>query len=73
MKNFTEKDVVPILESLEKQYDNILFEIWALNYHMRTQRSETMMMTPNERKYWIEELIKQREKESEEIKKSSKH
>jgi len=39
---------------------------------MNTQRSETMMMTPNERKFWIEELIKQREKESEEIKKSSK-
>ena len=72
MKNFTEKDVVPILKSLEKQHNNILFEIWALNYHMNTQRSESMMMTPNERKFWIEELIKQREKESEEIKKSSK-
>lgn len=72
MKNFTAKDVIPILESLEKQQTNILFEVWALNYHMQTQRSETMMMTPSERKYWIEELIKQREKESEEIKKSSK-
>ena len=72
MKNFTEKDVVPILKSLEKQNKNILFEVWALNYHMNTQRSETMMMTPDERKYWIDELIKQREKESEEIKKSSK-
>jgi hypothetical protein len=72
LKNFTEKDVVPILQSLEKQYNNILFEIWALNYHMQTQRSETMMMTPDERRYWIDELIKQREKESEEIKKSSK-
>lgn len=72
MKNFTEKDVVPILESLEKQNKNILFEVWALNYHMNTQRSETMMMTPDERKYWIEQLIDQREKESEEIKKASK-
>jgi len=72
LKNFTEKDVVPILKSLEKQHNNILFEVWALNYHMNTQRSESMMMTPNERKFWIEELIKQREKESEEIKKSSK-
>jgi hypothetical protein len=72
LKNFTAKDVVPILESLEKQNKNILFEVWALNYHMNTQRSETMMMTPDERKYWIDELIKQREKESEEIKKASK-
>jgi len=72
LKNFTAKDVVPILKSLEKQQENILYEVWALNYHMNTQRSETMMMTPDERKYWIDELIKQREKESEEIKKSSK-
>jgi len=39
---------------------------------MNSQRSEVMMMTPNERKFWVTELIKQREKESEEIKKSSK-
>ena len=49
-----------------------MFEIWALNYHMNTQRSESLMMSPMERKYWIEELVKQREKENEEIKKSSK-
>lgn len=72
MKNFTAKDVIPILRSLKKQNDNILFEVWALNYHMQTQRSETMMMMPDERKYWIEELVKQREKENEEIKKSTK-
>jgi len=72
LKNFTEHDVIPILKSLKIQQDNILFEIWALNYHMNTQRSETMLMTPDERKFWIEELIKQREKENEEIKKSSK-
>ena len=64
--------MVPILKSLKKQYENILFEVWALNYHMNTQRSETMMMTPDERKYWLNELIKQREKENEEIKKASK-
>lgn len=73
MKSFTEHDVTPILKSLEKQYQSIKFEIWALNYHMNTQRSETLMMTPNERKYWIEELIKQRERESAEIKKNTKH
>ena len=39
---------------------------------MNTQRSETMMMTPNERKYWIDELVKQREKENAEMKKASK-
>ncbi len=39
---------------------------------MNTQRSEVMMMTPDERKYWIEQLIKQREKENEEIKKSTR-
>ena len=72
MKNFRAKDVVPILDSLEKQAENILFEVWALNYHMNTQRSEAMMMTPSERKYWIEQLIKQREKENAEIKKHSK-
>lgn len=72
LKNFTEKDVIPVLESLEKQQTNINFEIWALNYHMNTQRSETMLMTPDERRYWIDQLIKQREKESEEIKKYSK-
>ena len=72
MKNFTEKDVIPILKSLEKQNENILFEIWALNYHMNTQRSESMMMTPDERKLWIDELIKQREKESAEIKKAAR-
>jgi len=72
LKNFTANDVVPILRSLKKQNENILFEIWALNYHMNTQRSESLMMTPNERKYWIDELIKQREKENNEIKKASK-
>ncbi len=72
MKNFTAKDVKPILKSLKSQNDNILFEVWALNYHMNTQRSETMMMMPDERKYWLNELIKQREKENEEIKKASK-
>ncbi len=72
MKNFTSKDVTPILKSIKKQHENILFEVWALNYHMNTQRSETMMMTPDERRYWLEELIKQREKENEEIKKASK-
>jgi hypothetical protein len=64
--------VKPILKSLKSQNDNILFEVWALNYHMNTQRSETMMMMPDERKYWLNELIKQREKENEEIKKASK-
>ena len=72
MRHFSEKDVKPILESLQKQTDNILFEIWALNYRMNTQRSETMMMTPYERKFWLDELIKQREKENEEMKKASK-
>lgn len=72
MKNFKEKDVKPILKSLEKQYENIEFEIWALNYHMQTQPSEAKMMTPKERKYWIDELVKQREKENEEIKKHRK-
>lgn len=72
MKNFTSKDVIPILKSLKAQNDNILFEVWALNYHMNTQRSESMMMTPTERKYWLDELIKQREKENEEIKNASK-
>lgn len=72
MKNFTEKDVKPILAALEKQQSNILYEVWALNYHMQTQRSETMIMTPNERRFWIDSLIKQREKENEEIKKASK-
>ena len=72
MKNFTENDVIPILESLQTQYDNILYEIWALNYHMNTQRSESLLMLPLERKFWIDELIKQRQKESDEIEKSSK-
>lgn len=72
MRNFTKKDVKPILKSLEKQAENINFEVWALNYHMHTQRSEAMLMTPNERKYWLEQLIKQREKENEEIRKSTK-
>ena len=72
MKNFKSKDVIPILKSLKHQNENILFEVWALNYHMNTQRSETMMMTPNERKYWIDELVKQREKENAEMKKASK-
>ena len=70
MKTFSEKDVLPILNKLKKQNDNILFEIWDLNYHMNTQRSESLMMTPTERKFWIDELIKQREKEAEEIKKN---
>ena len=70
MKTFSEKDVLPILNNLKKQNDSILFEIWALNYHMNTQRSESLMMTPTERKFWIDELIKQREKEAEEIKKN---
>ena len=70
MKTFSEKDVLPILNNLKKQNDNIIFEIWALNYHMNTQRSEALMMTPTERKFWIDELIKQREKEAEEIKKN---
>jgi len=72
LKNFTEKDVKPILKSLEDQTKNIQYEIWALNYHMNTQRSETLMMTPDERKFWIDELVKQREKENEEMKKASK-
>ena len=72
MKNFTATDVIPILKSLEKQNKNILFEIWALNYHMNTQRSETMMMRPAERKMFLDELISQRGKESEEIKNASK-
>lgn len=72
MKNFTATDVIPILKSLEKQNKNILFEIWALNYHMNTQRSETMMMPPAERKMFLDELISQRGKESEEIKNASK-
>jgi hypothetical protein len=63
---------MPILKSLKKQSENIYFEIWALNYHMQTQKSEVMMMTPDERKYWIDELIKQREKENAEIKKASR-
>jgi hypothetical protein len=64
--------VKPILAALEKQQSNILYEVWALNYHMQTQRSETMIMTHNERRFWIDSLIKQREKETEEIKKASK-
>jgi len=72
LKNFKKSDIVPILKSLEKQAENILFEVWALNYHMNTQRSETMMMTPTERRYWLDQLIKQREKENEEIKKASR-
>ena len=73
MKNFTAKDVIPILNSIKKQNTNILFEIWALNYHMQTQRSEVMLMSPDERQYWLDELIKQRDKENAEIKKSTKH
>jgi hypothetical protein len=72
LKNFRAKDVLPILKSLKQQSENILFEVWALNYHMHTQRSETMMMTPDERKFWIDQLVIQREKENEEIKKSNK-
>lgn len=72
MKNFTAKDVNPILRSLKKQNGNILFEVWALNYHMNTQRSESLLMTPDERKYWIEQLVQQREKENKEIKKATK-
>jgi hypothetical protein len=72
LRNFTEKDVIPILKSLKEQHENINYEIWALNYHMNTQRSETLFMTPEERKFWIKELVTQREKENEEIKKSSK-
>ena len=72
MKYFSEKDIIPILNTLEKQYKNILFEIWALNYHMNSQRSEVLLMTPNERKFWIDELIKQREKENQEIKNVNK-
>ena len=49
-----------------------MYEVWALNYHMNTQRSETMMMTPDERAIWLEELIKQRDKENEDMKKSMK-
>ncbi len=30
------------------------------------------MMTPDERKFWIDQLVIQREKENEEIKKSNK-
>lgn len=39
---------------------------------MNTQRSEVMMMTPLERRYWIDELVKQREKENEAVKKANK-
>jgi len=39
---------------------------------MNTQRSESLLMTPDERKFWIEELVKQRTKENEEMKKASK-
>jgi len=63
LKNFKSSDIKPILKSLETQYENIRFEVWALNYHMQTQRSEAMLMAPEERKYWIAQLIKQREKE----------
>ena len=57
---------------MEEQYKNILYEVWALNYHMRTQRSEVMLMTPDERNFWLSELIKQREKENEDMKKATK-
>jgi len=57
---------------MKEHSDNILYEVWALNYHMNTQRSETMMMTPDERKYWLDQLIKQRDIENEEMKKSMK-
>ena len=57
---------------MKEQTDNILYEVWALGYHMNTQRSEVMWMTPNERKFWLDELIKQRDKENEEMKKSMK-
>lgn len=57
---------------MKEQTDNILYEVWALNYHMNTQRSEVMWMTPTERKFWLDELIKQRDKENEEMKKSMK-
>ena len=49
-----------------------MFEIWALNYHMRTQRSEVLWMTPDERQFWIKKLIEQRERENEELKKATK-
>jgi hypothetical protein len=57
---------------MNEHSQNILYEVWALNYHMNTQRSETMMMTPDERKYWLDQLIKQRNIENEEMKKSMK-
>ena len=69
MRNFTKEDVVPILNSLKKHYENILYEIWALNYHMRTQPSEVMRLTPKEREFWLDNLIKQREKESKDLEK----
>ena len=52
--------------------DNILYEVWALNYHMNTQRSEVMMMTPSVRQFWLDKLIEQRQKENEEMKNSMK-
>ena len=57
---------------MEEHTNNISYEVWALNYHMNTQRSEVMMMTPKERTYWLDELIKQRNKENEEMKASMK-
>lgn len=57
---------------MEEQYKNVLYEVWALNYHMRTQRSEVLLMTPEERSFWLSELIKQREKENEDMKKATK-
>ena len=72
MKNFTEKEVKPILKSLKERNQNILYEVWALNYHMNTQRSETLLMTPDEREFWLNKLIEQREKENEEIKKATR-
>lgn len=64
LKPFSEKDVLPILNNLKKQNDNIIFG--NMGFELPYEYSKrSLMMTPNERKFWIDELIKQREKEAE--------
>lgn len=72
MRNFSNEDVAPMFKSIKVQNTGILYDVWCLNYHMNTQRSEVMMMTPLERRYWIDELVKQRDKENEAVKKAHK-
>ncbi len=38
--------------------ETILFEVWTLSYHMNIQPNDAMLMTPNERKYLIEQFIR---------------